>query len=138
MSFYLQVFSKSERLRNISITLSIPSLSKSEMLFATYTPVPSTDIHHWKSGFPEGTFINKFYPITRSFLAPFWTILPTIAQLTLMDVPWGIFHSLLQYQKSDNLQYNMVGCWDECSKHYFFFHNFLQNSLQKSFQFIFL
>ena len=52
-------------------------------------------------------------------------------------------------QKSDNLQYNTVGCWvagtnDSSTKHLmfqvyiFFFHNFLQNSLQKSFQFIFL
>ena len=43
--------------------------------------------------------------------------------------------------KSDNLQYNTLGCWVArtnvwCSK--FFPHNFLQNYLQKSFQFIFL
>ena len=47
--------------------------------------------------------------------------------------------------KSDNLQYNMLGRWneqliDQASDvpSIIFFHNFLQNSLQKSFQFIFL
>ena len=50
-----------------------------------------------------------------------------------------------QQQKSDNLQYNTLGCWDERLidqvsdvPSIIFFHNFLQNSLQKSFQFIFL
>ena len=46
-------------------------------------------------------------------------------------------------QKSDNLQYNTLARWvygtnDSSTKHLmlqaFFFHNFLQNSLQKSFQ----
>ena len=56
-----------------------------------------------------------------------------------------ILHGLIQknkYLKSGNLQYNTLGrmtyqpsVW--CSK-YFFFHNFMQNTLQKSFQFIFL
>ena len=49
-------------------------------------------------------------------------------------------------QKSDNLQYNTLVCWvagmnDSSTNHQvfqvlFFFHNFLQNSLQKLFQFI--
>ena len=50
--------------------------------------------------------------------------------------------------KSDNLQYNTLGRWvtgtnDSSTKHLmfqvlFFFHNFLQNSLENSFQYIFL
>ena len=47
--------------------------------------------------------------------------------------------------KSDNLQYNIMGRWvkrliDQASDvpSRYFFHNFLQNSLQKSFQVIFL
>ena len=46
--------------------------------------------------------------------------------------------------KSDNLQYNTLACWfagknDSSTKclMYYFFHNFLQNYFQKSFQFIF-
>ena len=41
--------------------------------------------------------------------------------------------------KSDNLQYNTLGRWDKrlIDQVFFFFHNFLQNTLQKSFQFIF-
>ena len=49
------------------------------------------------------------------------------------------------YQKSDNLQYNMLDCWDEWLidqvsdvQIIIFFHNFLQNSLQKLLQFILL
>ena len=54
--------------------------------------------------------------------------------------------SLISEQKSDNLQYNTLGRWDDrlidqASDHLLFqvlfFHNFLQNSLQKSFPFIF-
>ena len=55
---------------------------------------------------------------------------------------------MIGYLKSDNLQYNTLGCWvagtnDSSTKGLmfqvlFFFHNFLQNSLQKFFQFIFL
>ena len=50
-------------------------------------------------------------------------------------------------QKSDNLQYNMLGRWfagtnDSSNKHLMFqvlfFSYFLQKSLQESFQFIFL
>ena len=46
--------------------------------------------------------------------------------------------------KSDNLQYNTLGRWDDrlidqvSDVPSIFFHNFLQNFLQKSFQFIFL
>ena len=47
--------------------------------------------------------------------------------------------------KSDNLQYNTLGRWDDRLidqasdvTSIIFFHDFLQNSLQKSFQFIFL
>ena len=47
--------------------------------------------------------------------------------------------------KSDNLQYNKLGRWDvrliDQSSDFpsiIFFHNFLENSLQKPFQFIFL
>jgi hypothetical protein len=41
--------------------------------------------------------------------------------------------------KSDSLQYNTLVRWDESTRHLmfqvlFFFHNFLQNSLQKLFQ----
>ena len=53
-----------------------------------------------------------------------------------------------QAQKSVNLQYNMLGPLDDETNEsstkrlmfqvLFFFHDFLQNSLQKSFQFIFL
>ena len=66
-----------------------------------------------------------------------------ITQLThLSAVRW------LHNQKSDNLQYNTLVCWvagtnDSSTKRLmfqvlFFSHNFLQNSLQKSFEFIFL
>ena len=48
-------------------------------------------------------------------------------------------------QKSDNLQYGSLGRWDKWLidqasdvSSIIFFHNFLQNSLQKLFQFIFL
>ena len=76
-----------------------------------------------------------------------------IAQLNMLwQFRWwegrreNIFHMFLAYLKSDNLQYNTLSRWvngddrliDQviwCSK-YFFFHNFLQNSFQKSFQFI--
>ena len=61
----------------------------------------------------------------------------------------GPFRQAIQaVQKSVNLQYNTLGCLDERTnesstkrlmfKVLFFFHDFLQNSLQKSFQFIFL
>ena len=52
------------------------------------------------------------------------------------------------HKKSVNLQYNTLGCLDDGTNEsptkplmfqvLFFFHNFLQNSLQKLFQFIFL
>ena len=49
---------------------------------------------------------------------------------------------LLPSQKSFNLQYNMLDCWDSSAKCLMFqvlsfFHNFLQNPFQKLFQFIF-
>ena len=51
----------------------------------------------------------------------------------------------LGYQKSDNLQYDTLGRWDDRLidqasdvSSIIFFHNFLQNSLQKSFQLFFL
>ena len=53
--------------------------------------------------------------------------------------------STVNHQKSDNLQYNMLGCWDERLieqasdvPNIIIFQNFLQNSLQKLIQFIFL
>ena len=56
--------------------------------------------------------------------------------------------TLIAKYKSDNLQYDMLGRWDDGTivsstkrlmfQVLFFIHNFLQNSLQKSFQFIFL
>ena len=53
--------------------------------------------------------------------------------------------SVSSHLKSDNVQYNTLGRWDKRLidqasdvPSIIFFHNFLQNSLQKSFQFIFL
>ena len=60
-----------------------------------------------------------------------------------MVTPWGKNLYEQVFLKSDNLQYNTPGCWDErlidqaSDVPSIFFHNFLQNSLQKSFQFIF-
>ena len=52
--------------------------------------------------------------------------------------------TVAKHLKTNNIQYNTLGWWDDCLINHasdvpsiIFFHNFLQNSLQKSFQFIY-
>ena len=64
---------------------------------------------------------------------------------TLIDMP-SIWKSIFNLKhKSDNLQKNTLGRWNDCLIDQasdipcnIFFHNFLQYSLQESFQYIFL
>ena len=68
--------------------------------------------------------------------------LPAATQGFIKQILWRLQYI---YLKSDNLQYNMLGRWYNCLIDQLsnvpiiiFFYNFLQNSLQKSFHFIFL
>ena len=103
---------------------------------------------------------HKMYH-TSSFRPPFFPKLPCVSQskdefswqLLLpfaMSWPKVLFINScsglsLWNIKSDNLQYNTIGCWDKWLMDQtsdvpsiILFHNFLQNSLQKTFKYIFL
>ena len=84
------------------------------------------------------------YPLSVFLLPLFWShsYWPTS---TGRNWHWCFFLKKERQQKSDNLQYNTLVCWfartnDSSTKRLmfqalFFIHNFLKNSLQKSFHF---
>ena len=84
-------------------------------------------------------------PPVPASLVLLWELKDLRVQLELENYQNLKFDNL---QKSVNLQYNTLGCLDDGTNEssnkllmfqvLFFFHDFLQNSLQKFFQFIFL